>query len=305
MELKKTALYLFARRVYKYFEKPKKKWSPEKRTKALMKSYEKMMGHKFDINHPVLFTEKIQWYKEFYRPKGLINVVDKYLFKDYVKSKLGDGYTIPLYGAWTDLKSFENDYEKLPEIFIVKSTLQGDGLFVKKINKKTVNFKDLKKELSEWLKLKNTYIDSFCYAYHDGVPRILAEEYMEQVDNQLYDYKFFCFNGKPHCVYVAIDHFPGQLSKISFYDLNWNQLDVRYGEHPTSHVEKPKHYEIMLEIAEKLSSGFPFVRVDFFDTEDKLYVAEMTLYPGGGYTPYHPESFEKELGDLFPLSTGE
>lgn len=312
MNLKQTVFYSFARRIHtlifgtysRYFEPTKNKWSPEKRQRILQKLYEINMGHTFDIRHPVLFTEKIQWYKEFYRAEGLINVVDKYLFKEYVRSKLGDGYTIPLYGAWTDLKSFEDDYEKLPETFIIKSTLQGEGLFVKKINKKTVDFNKLKTELSEWLKLKNTYINSFCHAYHEGVPRILAEEYMEQVDNQLYDYKFFCFNGKPHCVYVATDHFPGQLSHISFYDLDWNQRDVRYGEHPSGKVEKPKHYEKMIEIAENLSAGFPFVRVDFFDTDENLYVAEMTLYPGGGFTHYHPESFDKELGDLFQLPEG-
>ena len=57
----------------------------------------------------------------------------------------------------------------------------------------------------------------------------------------------------------------------------------------------------MLEIVKKLSVGFPFVRVDFFDTEEKLYLAEMTFYPGGGLFRYDPESFNKELGDLFIL----
>lgn len=301
--LKNTLLYSYLRCFYKkYFVKSKKDLSSEQRVKLLKKSYEHVMKHQFDIYHPKTFTEKLQWYKEFYNPKGLINVVDKYLFKQYIEDKLGKGYTIPLYGAWTDLESFENYWNKLPSAFVLKSTLQSDGKYIKIIrDKNAVDLKALKKELTEWLDSKKTLINSFCRAYHEGVPRILAEEYMEQVDNQLYDYKFFCFNGKPHCVYVAIDHFPGQLSHISFYDLNWNRLDVQYGEHPMNNVEKPKHYEDMLKIAEKLSVDFPFVRVDFFDTEEKLYLAELTLYPGGGFTPYHPESFDKELGDLFIL----
>ena len=313
MSFKNTALYSFARRIHsfifgtysRYFEKTKNKWSPEKRVKMLMRIYEINMGHRFDIRKPVLFTEKIQWYKEFYRPGGLINVVDKYLFKEYIRSKLGEGYTIPLYGAWTDLRSLENDWPQLPEKFVLKSTLQGDGKCVKIIRDKNgVDLGSLKKELAEWLDPKKVLINSFCSAYHEGVPRILAEEYMEEVDNQLYDYKFFCFGGRPHCIYVAIDHFPGQLSKISFYDLGWKRLDVRYGEHPVNDIAKPKHYDEMLKIAEKLSAGFPFVRVDFFDTSEKLYVAELTLYPGGGFTHYHPESFDKELGDLFQLPEG-
>ena len=55
----------------------------------------------------------------------------------------------------------------------------------------------------------------------------------------------------------------------------------------------------MLEISRILSSEFPFVRVDFFDTRDSLFVAELTFYPGGGNKSYNPISFDKELGDLF------
>ena len=44
-----------------------------------------------------------------------------------------------------------------------------------------------------------------------------------------------------------------------------------------------------------------FIRVDFFDTDEQLFIAEMTFAPGGGATPYHPESFNKLLGDKFIL----
>ena len=125
------------------------------------------------------------------------------------------------------------------------------------------------------------------------------------MENQLYDYKVFCFDGVPHCIYVATDHFPGQLSHISFYDLDWNRLEVRYGEHPNCDVERPKHLDEMLSLARTLSKGFPFLRVDFFEVGDKLYVAELTLYPGGGKTPYHPERFNQELGELFVIPDGD
>ena len=127
---------------------------------------------------------------------------------------------------------------------------------------------------------------------------------MEQVDNQLYDYKFHCFNGVPKFVLVCEDRDKKRMKK-TFLDLDWNILPCYREEADVNpKVEKPKHYEKMIEIAEKLSAGFPFVRVDFFDTDENLYVAEMTLYPGGGFTHYHPESFDKELGDLFQLPEG-
>ena len=124
---------------------------------------------------------------------------------------------------------------------------------------------------------------------------------MENISNQLYDFKVFCFDGKPFCIYVANEHFEKDNYPITFYDLEWNKLDVKYGPHEVGDMPKPKHLDKMLEISKILSKGFPFLRVDFFDTEEKLYVAELTLYPGGGYTKYEPESFNEEMGIMFKL----
>ena len=78
-------------------------------------------------------------------------------------------------------------------------------------------------------------------------------------------------------------------------------MDVKYGNHLNTAIPEPKHLKQMVEIAKKLSVGFPFIRVDFFDTPNKLFVAELTFYPGGGFTQYHPTSFNKVLGDMFQL----
>jgi hypothetical protein len=57
----------------------------------------------------------------------------------------------------------------------------------------------------------------------------------------------------------------------------------------------------MLELSKVLSKDFPHIRVDFFDTDEKLYIAELTLYTGGGYSYYEPQSFNKQMGELFKL----
>lgn len=89
---------------------------------------------------------------------------------------------------------------------------------------------------------------------------------------------------------------------ISFYNLDWNFMDIKYGKHKRNrNVGRPKHLHEMIEIARKFSIDFPFVRVDFFDTGEKLYMAELTFYPGEGMTPYYPESFNKEMGDWLRL----
>ncbi len=301
MEIKQTAPYKFAYGIYaKYFVKSKSEWSSEKRVKKLMDLYEAKQGYRFDIHHPQLFTEKIQWYKEFYRPEGLVNVVDKFLFKNYIASKLGRGYTLPIYGMWTDLSSLERDWSKLPETFVLKSNCQSDGNFIKIIHKKSaVNFNELKKELKEWLDPKKLLINSFCSAYHTCVPRILAEKYEENIAGQLFDYKVYCFSGEPYSICASKNHFNDEWYPITYYDLEWNKLGLQSGNHKTDDIEPPHHLEEILQISKKLSADFPFVRVDFFDTPKKLYLAEMTLYPGGGFFNYHPATFDKIMGDLF------
>ena len=77
--------------------------SVEERVERVMKRYETRMGYRMDMNHPKTYTEKIQWYKIFYTGDGhLDRIVDKYLMKEYVKEKIGDGYTVPLIGVWSD-----------------------------------------------------------------------------------------------------------------------------------------------------------------------------------------------------------
>lgn len=262
---------------------------------ANMQLYKQKQGYTFDINNPVLFTEKIQWQKTRFNRPDLVRYVDKYLFKELIKEKLGEGYTIPMYGAWTSVESFRKEWDSLPEKFCLKSTLQSNGIYIKVIEKSKTDIDNLCQELKEWLKPKNLLIHSFCSAYYKAVPRIIAEEYMESIKDQLFDYKFFCFNGKPYCMYAATEQFQDNCYPVSFYDLNWNQLDVQYGNHRTEFIPKPPHFEEMKEIASKLSQGFPFISVDFFDTPDKLYMAELTFYPGGGLTQYYPAEFNKLL----------
>lgn len=281
---------------------PKRKWSTKRLSKFVLSEYKHSHGYKFDMQHPTLFTEKVCWYKVFYRNPELKNIVDKVAFKRFVAGKLGEGYTIPMYGAWSCLEDLVKDWAKLPEEFVLKSNCSSAGDKIKVVHHKSeLNFDLLKKELKNWFDPRRTLIEGDAVGYFDLVPMVLAEEYKSNVGNQLYDYKFFCFDGKPTYVYVAQDHFGPDGSHISFYDLNWIKLDVQYGDHIIGEAPCPAHFEQMKELALKLSAGFPFVRVDFFDTGDELFLAEMTFYPGGGFTPYKPKSFNEHMGDLFVL----
>ena len=267
------------------------------------------LAHKRECNllNPKLFTEKILWYTFFYKNPLLPYIVDKITFKDYIKSKLGEGYTIPLIASWKSVEEFETDWDNLPQEFCLKSNLSSDGrniLFIH--DKKSENFQAIRDEVAKWFLPENTNINSLARNFYDRTPMVFAEEFMSNIGDQLYDYKLFCFDGKPVVMYVGSDHFSFENIKdcypMSYYDMNWNYMNVSYGTHPTlSTIPCPKHFEEMKSLAKELSKGFPFVRVDFFDTGDKLFVAELTFNPGGGFVPFHPIEFEEFLSDLFVL----
>ena len=289
---------------------PMYKWPDSKLVRANMRHYKHRMGYSFDIKTPKTFTEKIQWYKFFYDNPLCPYIVDKVTFKQYIEDKLGSGYTIPMYASWASLQDFENQWFTrggLPKEFCLKANLQSNGRCIKIIHDKdAIDFDLLKAEVSKWFEIEHTLINSADRHFYNSTPQVFAEKYMSNFEGQLFDYKFFCFGGEPFCMYTAIDQFENGVNTdaypIMFYDLDWNKMDVKYGHHPNNaDVPKPIHYAEMMEIARKLSKDFPFVRVDFFDTDEKLYLAELTFNPGGGFTPYYPESFNERMGELFVL----
>lgn len=262
-------------------------------------------GYSFDIYNPKTFSEKIQWYKFFYNRDDFAQITDKILFKDYITSRLGEGYVVPMYGAWDDIDKLEIDWDtsKLPETFILKSNLQGNSLCIKKIDRKTqTDFKLMKDELATWFDPKNTLLNSCDWRFYNSKPMIFAEQYLEDEYGELRDYKFFCFEGKP--LYFKVDYNRFSHHNATYFNDKMEMLDVVESVCPPSYdtpIMLPSNISEMFSIAEKVSKDFPFIRVDFYSVRGSLYLAEMTFNPAGGMVPYTPTSFNEEMGRLFKL----
>ena len=281
----------------------KSKWPRWLLTIAVRKRFKEAMGYELDLDNPLTFNEKIQWYKLFYENEEISRITDKYLFKSYVAEKLGsDKYTIPLLGHWYKSNELLKDWKNLPEEFVLKSNLSYNGNNMKFItNKSAVDIDDVINEVKTWLDPRNTMMNTCCCRFNHSTPCILAEVFLKEEGHTPNDYKFFCFDGEPYYVYAATAHFEKGMSAISFYDLKWNMLNVKYADYLTAKVDKPKQFNQMLDIARKLSSGFPFVRVDFFNVADRVYLSELTFDSGDGHRKFDPVSFDKEMGQLFHI----
>lgn len=282
--------------------KPIYQWPHDKFVKGVMDCYKRHFGYTFDLYHPVLFNEKLQWYKIYYQREDFAQITDKALFKDYIKNKLGEGHTIPMYGVWDNIEDLQKDWNYLPECFVLKSNLQSDGRGIMIIDRKSdITFSKIKNTLSAWLNPWFTLLNSWDYRFYNSRPKILAEKFMQDESGELRDYKFFCFDGTTP--YFRVDYGRKQQHHATFFDENKNELDISvstFTKDSKTNIILPNSIDEMFRIAKLLSKGFPFIRVDFFSCNNIIYLAELTFAPGGGVTPY-PYDFNKKLGELFRL----
>ena len=57
----------------------------------------------------------------------------------------------------------------------------------------------------------------------------------------------------------------------------------------------------MEHLAEKLAESIPFVRVDFYYVNGRIYFGEMTFYPASGFGKFVPEEWDYKLGEWLDL----
>lgn len=237
------------------------------------------MKKTLNLDNPQTMNEKLQWLKLYDRRPEYTRMVDKVLAKDYVAGIIGEKYIIPTLGVWNHFD--EIDFDTLPNQFVLKTNHSGGGMGIIICKDKSKLDKDYaKKQLEKTLKhdLSKTLIE---WPYRNIERKILAEQYLGDSPN---DYKFYCFNGYADVVLVCIERETGE-PKFYFFDRDWNlrRLNKRGKAAPEGFtLPKPEGMDEMFSIAEKLSKGIPFARIDLYNQEGKIFFGEITLYPASG-----------------------
>lgn len=260
------------------------------------------IGKRLQLNNPQTFNEKLNWLKLYNKNPEYTKLVDKFAVKEYVSKLVGEQYVIPTIGIWDKFE--EIDFSKLPNKFVLKTTHGGGNLGVVICkDKKTFDIVKAKNILNKSL-ASDSYKLTKEWPYKNVRRRIIAEEFISDgSDNfDLMDYKFFCFNGIVKGLFVASERQRREEPYFDFYDENFVHIDVRQG-HPNSPqaIDKPSNFELMKELASKLSKGFPHIRVDLYNINGKVYFGELTFFHFGGVVPFHPDSIDKEWGQLISL----
>lgn len=267
--------------------------------------YKKVIGDDINWEMPKTLNEKINWLKINSDTSIWTRLADKYLVREFIKENDLSNILVPLIGKWSSPDDI--DFEKLPNSFVLK-TNHGSGEIIVVKDKSLVNQSEIKEKLKQYLKEPYGYFGGeFHYMLIDRC--IIAEELLidknKSFSTSLIDYKVWCFNGEPYLIWTCYSR-THDYTYVTSYDCNWNyhpEYSV-YNDHYRDGGNKvpcPKTLKEMLNVARILSKGFPQVRIDFYDVNDKLYFGEMTFTSAGGYMTFYTKEALIEFGNQINL----
>lgn len=255
------------------------------------------MKRVLNLKKPSDFNEKIQWLIVNEHGIRESKLADKYQVRKYIKEKKLGNILPKLYGVYNDAN--EISFNKLPDSFVLKTNHGCGNIFICK-NKNDFDFDHAKKILNKSLK-KNYAKNSLEYHYQNIDPIIICEEFLDDgIHSQPEDYKFYCFNGHVDCIMLCSNR--DKHLKLDYFDRNWNYLNYsikKYQSHKNH--PKPKKLAEMIKIAEIISKGLKFVRVDLYEIGNKIYFGEMTFTPASGLIYYNTSDALKHFGELLDL----
>ncbi len=258
--------------------------------------YEKELGRKLILNPPQTYNEYINWEKLYEKDPLRTQLADKYKVRAWIAENIGKQYLPKLYGCWENANDI--NFQIFPEKYVLKCNHGcGWNVIVKK-KLKEVEKKGIINKLNSWLQVNYAFV-GLEMQYKDIHPKIIAEEYLENKEGDIFDYKVFCFHGVPKYIMFLAERQSGDL-KMAFYDVNWNKQDFVYTYRKyEKDVPRPEHLEEMLELSSKLSSKFKQVRVDWYDIPNVgLKFGEMTFSSCNGLAKWEPAEVDNILGQM-------
>lgn len=217
--------------------------------------------------------------------------VDKIRVRDFY-GKMGYNQYLPkIYGSW--MRPEEIDFNELPDAFALKTNHGCGNHYICK-NRCELNIEKAIITINRALKTKYGLAEM---QYKSIDPIVYCEEYIDDGSEDLpNDYKFMSVDGEVKCILVVTERRDGAY-KLMTYSKGWEELDyVKPYYISRKKIEKPKNLTLMINIAEHISEMFEFVRVDFYDLGNKIYLGELTFTPQGGIMSYFTNQAIREMG---------
>lgn len=258
------------------------------------------------FEHPRDLNEKINYLKFYGDTSKWPMLTDKYAVRKYIESiGLGD-ILVKLYGKWDSVEDI--DWDILPDKFVMKCNNGSGDVFICK-DKSKLDIEATKRYFDKMLHREFGVVSAEPH-YALIKPCIIVEELLDSStqpcgSSSLVDYKIWCFNGKPHSVWCCYNR-KQYYANVGVYDLNWQyhsecSVFTKHYKESGKLLPKPVNFDKMLEIAQKLSTGFPILRVDLYDVNGHIYFGELTFTSQSGCMNFYSQQYLDEMGKLIKL----
>ena len=226
---------------------------------------------------------------------GYAAYADKAKAPEYVRDKGLGHILLNHYAVWKDVRGISLD--QLPDKFILKPN-NGSGGHIYCRDKSQFDLDDAKTKLKMELARGQEY--PFEPHYKMIEPKVICEELLDLGEGKvLTDYKFTCVKGRIADIFLAGEDEKGE-RKYATVDTDWNPLPYTFDSYLLKPLpQKPAHLDQMIEYAKILSSDFEFVRVDFYEYDDKVYFSELTFSPWGGFMYSYNRTGLDAIGKYF------
>lgn len=270
--------------------------------------FRKYFGRKMNLRNPQDINEKISWLELFSDTKLWTKCTDKFAVREYIKSCGLENILVKLYGKWD--KGEDIEWEKLPQQFILK-TNNGSGTVLIVNDKKQIDYSDIALQFNKMLHQFDN-LSTTEFHYQDIKPCIIAEELLISSEEErkwsssIIDYKIWCFNGKVDSIWTCSNR-DSHGTEVALFDREWKYrpeasiFNQHYREQKYL-TPKPDCLEELIEVAEKLSTPFPVVRVDLYIVKGKIYFGELTFTSLGGTMNFYTDQELLRMGQKIDIS---
>lgn len=265
---------------------------------SLTRYFEERHGYAPNLDEPRTLSEKLLWYKLFYRDPLMWQCADKVRMRDYVAQVLGPGHTAELFGVWGPKD--EIPFDDLPEQFVLKFNASS-GTNIICTDKSELDIAAARARARAWVAPESAfYLRSYEWVYKGIPPQVLAEELLDPTGGGIRDYKVMCFNGLAKFGFIN-SHVGGKLY-ADYFSAAGEPLPVqRRNPRSAQPPSIPQEWATIVSLAERLAEPFPHVRVDFYVTGDRILVGELTFITGDAVEPISPPEWDTILGDMWEL----
>jgi hypothetical protein len=251
------------------------------------RSYRKL-GRIPNLGAPRTFNEKVLYKLVHDRRPFLRLFADKVAVREFVRARLGDERFLKrLLALYT--RADEIGHDALPSAFVVKPN-HGSSWYEIYDGARELDLGMLREKAAGWL-AQDFSLFNREWAYVGIPPLIMIEEYLPLGQPNCAEYQLFSFDGRVEFIRRKMKG-PGVIftpdGKRAPFAINRPNLEEEF--------PPPKGMAELIDVAEALSKGVDFVRVDLYDIDGSVKFGELTNYPFAGGVVFHPPEWDAKLG---------